>query len=167
MKLFLKHSLSSCDGGWSRGGRWRIKLKCVGREAGRWFVFTSESSCANFGAAICSIHYVRRCLSFFFYLFLCALCIWHVLVAIWWQSELIVSTLLFFASHFHVYYTLIRELKPDLNTEEPYVENNKGFGFFSVLNLILALTIPSVTFQKWCKTGEMPPKWGMILQSHD
>lgn len=144
MKLFLKHSLSSRDGGRSRGGGWRIKLKCVGREAGRWFVFTSGSSCSNFGAAICNTHYGRGCLSFFFYLFLGALCIWHVLVVIWWQSEFTASTSLFFASHIHVYCTLILELKTYLNIEEPYV--GKVFAFFSVLNLILALTIPSAIF---------------------
>lgn len=69
MELFLMHSLSSCVGGQSRGGGWRIKLKGVGREAGRWFVFTSGSSCANFGAAICSTRYVRECLSSFFIYF--------------------------------------------------------------------------------------------------
>lgn len=89
-----------------------------------------------------------------------------MLVAIWWQSELTVSTSLFFASHVHVYCTFILELKTYLNIEEPYV--GKVFAFFSVLNLILALTIPSAIFQN-APSGVKLEKCQQsgALQSHD
>lgn len=153
MKLFLKHRLSSCDGGRGRGGGWRIKLKCVGREAGRWFVFTSGSSCANFGAAFCNSCYVRGRLSFFFVYFCVLFASDTCLLQL---SELTASTSLVSASHVCVYCTLILELKTYLNIEEPYV--GKVFAFFSVLNLILALTILSAIFQN-ALSGVKLEKW--------
>lgn len=72
-----------------------------------------------------------------------------MLVVIWWQAGLAMSTSVFFFANQvnNIYRMLIQELKPYLNIEEPCVGNIKeNFCFFILLNLMLALTVLSAVF---------------------
>lgn len=113
MKLLLMHSLSNCDWEWKQRRRMENQSKGCGKRR-------RDVACIYQLEFLCKLWYCclqdsvcQGMVVFNFYLFLCAVCISHMLVMIWWQSGLTVSTLLFFsANQVNIYCTLIWELKP-------------------------------------------------------